>query len=141
MSPEPLRLHPRFPTREESVVPELLAARAVGDARQAVHPFRGRDNGPTSEAARQAWRTGHALQKIGVGIGDYVSVWIPTGPDVVRAWFGANAVGGVYSPLNLAAKGSYLEHTLKVATSKVLVAHHQLRSASSGSTRRAWSRS
>ena len=78
------------------------------------------------EAARQAWRTGHALQKIGVGIGDYVSVWIPTGPDVVRAWFGANAVGGVYAPLNLAAKGSYLEHTLKVADAKVLVAHHQL---------------
>jgi len=63
---------------------------------------------------------------VGVGIGDYVSVWIPTGPDVVRAWFGANAAGGVYAPLNLAAKGSYLEHTLKVADAKVLVAHHQL---------------
>ena len=50
----------------------------------------------------------------------------PTGPDIVRAWFGANAVGAVYAPLNLAAKGSYLEHTLKVADAKVLVAHHQL---------------
>ena len=37
------------------------------------------------QAARQAWRAGNALQKLGVGIGDYISVWIPTGPDVVRA--------------------------------------------------------
>ena len=36
---------------------------------------------------------GNALQKVGVEMGDYVSVWMPTGPDVVRAWFGANAAG------------------------------------------------
>ena len=38
-------------------------------------------------------------------MGDYVSVWMPTGPDVLRAWFGANAAGAVYAPLNLAARG------------------------------------
>ena len=40
---------------------------------------------------------------------------MPTGPDVLRAWFGANAAGAVYSPLNLAARGSYLQHTLNLA--------------------------
>jgi crotonobetaine/carnitine-CoA ligase len=114
-----------FPTREESVVPELLAARATATPDKPYILFED-EQWSYAEAARQAWRTGRALQKIGVGIGDYVSVWIPTGPDIVRAWFGANAVGGVYAPLNLAAKGSYLEHTLKVADAKVLVAHHQL---------------
>ena len=79
-----------------------------------------------AEAAREAWRAAHALQTLGVGIGDYVSVWMPTGPDVLRAWFGANAVGAVYAPLNLAARGTYLEHTLNLAEAKVLVAHHQL---------------
>ena len=66
------------------------------------------------------------MQKAGVELGDYISVWVPTGPDVVRAWFGANAAGAVYAPLNLAARGTYLEHTLRVAEAKVLVAHHQL---------------
>ena len=114
-----------FPTREESVLPELLAARAASTPDKDYILFE-EETWTYGEAARQAWRAGNALQKIGVGIGDYVSVWIPTGPDVVRAWFGANAAGGVYAPLNLAAKGSYLEHTLKVADAKVLVAHHQL---------------
>ena len=124
MSPKPSS-PPPFPTREESVVPDLLAARATETPDKPYILFEG-EQWSYAEAARQAWRTGHALQKIGVGIGDYVSVWIPTGPDIVRAWFGANAVGAVYAPLNLAAKGSYLEHTLKVADAKVLVAHHQL---------------
>ena len=124
MSPEPSS-PPPFPTREESVVPDLLAARAEATPDKPYLIFED-EQWSYGEAARQAWRTGHALQKIGVEIGDYVSVWIPTGPDVVRAWFGANAIGGVYAPLNLAAKGSYLEHTLKVADAKVLVAHHQL---------------
>ena len=124
MSPEPSS-PPPFPTRDESVVPDLLAARAQATPDKPYLIFED-EQWSYGEAARQAWRAGHALQKIGVEIGDYVSVWIPTGPDVVRAWFGANAVGGVYAPLNLAAKGSYLEHTLKVADAKVLVAHHQL---------------
>src|SRR6478735_4414057 len=124
MNPEPSS-PPPFPTREESVVPDLLAARAQATPDKPYLIFED-EQWSYGEAARQAWRTGHALQRIGVEIGDYVSVWIPTGPDVVRAWFGANAIGGVYAPLNLAAKGSYLEHTLKVADAKVLVAHHQL---------------
>jgi carnitine-CoA ligase len=119
------QLPPPFPTRDESVVPDLLAARASETPEKPFILFED-ETWTYAEAARQAWRTGNALQKVGVGLGDYVSVWIPTGPDVVRAWFGANAAGAVYAPLNLAAKGSYLEHTLKVADAKVIVAHHQL---------------
>ena len=80
----------------------------------------------TAQAAREAWRAANGLIRLGVEMGDYVSVWVPTGPDVLRAWFGANAAGAVYAPLNLAAKGGYLEHTLNLAGSKVLVVHHQL---------------
>ena len=79
-----------------------------------------------ADAATEAWRAAHALQRVGVEMGDYVSVWMPTGPDVLRAWFGANAAGAVYSPLNLAARGSYLQHTLNLAGSKVLVAQPDL---------------
>jgi TonB family protein len=117
---EPPSLRP-FPTREECVVPDLLATRAAETPDKPFILFE-EEQWTYGEAATQAWRTGNALQKAGVELGDYISVWVPTGPDVVRAWFGANAAGAVYAPLNLAAKGTYLEHTLRVAEARVLVA-------------------
>jgi len=115
----------QFPTREECAVPDLLAARAAATPDKAFLVFED-ETWSYGDAAREAWRTANALIGAGVGFGDYVSVWMPTGPDVLRAWFGTNAAGAVYSPLSLAARGSYLEHTLNLAESKVLVAHHQL---------------
>jgi len=115
----------QFPTREECAVPDLLAARAEAAPDKPFLLFE-EETWSYGDAAREAWRAGNALIGQGVKSGDYVSVWMPTGPDVLRAWFGANAAGAVYSPLGLAARGSYLEHTLNLAGSKVLVAHHQL---------------
>ena len=110
-----------FPTREECVLPDMLAARALEAPDQTFAVFDD-ETWSHAAAATEAWRAAHALQRVGVEAGDYVSVWMPTGPDVLRAWFGANAAGAVYSPLNLAARGSYLQHTLNLAESKVLVA-------------------
>src|SRR5215218_8977334 len=115
----------RFPTREECVVPDLLAARAASTPDKPFLLFE-EEQWTYAQAAREAWRMGNALMSLEVAMGDYVSVWVPTGPDVLRAWFGANAAGAVYAPLNLAARGSYLEHTLNLAEAKVLVAHGQL---------------
>ena len=75
------------------------------------------------------------LQKIGVEIGDYVSVWMPTGPDVVRAWFGANAAGArLRAAQPRRARAATSSTRSSSPTPKVLVAHHQLASGSSGST-------
>jgi crotonobetaine/carnitine-CoA ligase len=80
-----------------------------------------------AQAAQEAWRTANGLQsQCGIEVGDYVSVWVPTSPDVLRAWFGTNAAGAIYAPLSLSARGSYLEHTMKIAESKVLIAHRGL---------------
>ena len=115
----------QFPTREESVVPDLLAARAAEDPDKPFVLFEN-EQWTRAETAREAWRAGNGFQRLGVAMGDYISSWMPTGPDVLRTWFGANAAGAVYAPLNLAARGSYLEHTLNLAESKVLVADHEL---------------
>ena len=97
-----------------------------GDARQELSPLRGgamvvRRLGARGLAGRQrACRNAVSTP----------ATTSPSGcrpaPDVLRCWFGANAIGATYSPLTLAAKGSYLEHTLNLAESKVLVAHTQL---------------
>ena len=106
------------------MLPELLAARAESTPDKLYLLFE-EEQWTYAQAAREAWRTANGLIRLGVEMGDYVSVWVPTGPDVLRAWFGANAAGAVYAPLNLAAK-AVPEHTLNLAGSKVLVAHHQL---------------
>jgi crotonobetaine/carnitine-CoA ligase len=115
----------RFPARAECVVADLLVTRAEADPDKLFILFEG-EQWTREEAVREAWRTGNGLRRLGVGMGDYVSVWVPTGPDVIRAWFGANAIGAVYAPLNLAARGTFLEHTLNLAEAKVLVAGHEL---------------
>ncbi len=117
----------QFPTREECVVPDLLAARAAADPDKPFVLFEDEHwtYGPTPSARRGAPATAFSSS---------ASRWATTSPswhaDRARTcsatWFGANAAGAVYAPLNLAARGSYLEHTLNLAESKVLVAHHQL---------------
>jgi crotonobetaine/carnitine-CoA ligase len=114
-----------FPARDECVVPDLLAARAASTPDKPFILFE-EEQWTYADAARQAWRAANGFRRQGVEMGEYISVWTPTGPDVVRAWFGANAAGAVYAPLNLAARGTFLEHTLNLAEAKVLVAHHQL---------------
>jgi crotonobetaine/carnitine-CoA ligase len=115
----------RFPTREECVLPDLLAARAAATPDKPFALF-DEETWSYARAAEEAWRAANVLSRIGVGIGDYVSVWMPTGPDVLRGWFGANAIGAAYAPLNLAARGTYLQHTLNLAESRVLIAHPEL---------------
>ena len=116
----------QFPTREDCVLPELIAKRAAETPDRPLLLFED-EVWTCSQAAREAWRTANGLQtQCGIEVGDYVSVWVPTSPDVLRAWFGTNAAGAVYAPLSLSARGSYLEHTMKIAESKVLIAHRGL---------------
>ena len=120
----PIELH--FPTREECVLPDLIAKRAAETPDRPLLLFED-ETWTCAEAARETWRAANGLQRhCGIEAGDYVSVWAPTSPDVLRAWFGTNAAGAVYAPLSLSARGRYLEHTMKIAESKVLIAHRGL---------------
>jgi carnitine-CoA ligase len=115
----------KFPTRGECVLADLLERRARETPDKVFLVFADRE-WTYAEAAAHAWRFANGLIREGVREGDHVSVWIPTHPDLAEAWFGANAAGAVYAPLNLAARGRYLEHTLNIAESRVLVADAQL---------------
>jgi crotonobetaine/carnitine-CoA ligase len=115
----------KFPAREECVLADVLERRAAATPARVFLVFSDRE-WTYAETAAHAWRFGNGLARAGVAEGDYVSVWMPTSPELVEAWFGVNAAGGVYAPLSLAARGRYLEHTLNIAGSRVLVAHAEL---------------
>ena len=114
-----------FPTREECVLADVLERRARATPDKVFLVFADED-WTYARTAERAWQFADGLRRQGVREGDYVSVWLPTHPDLVEAWFGVNAAGAVYAPLNLAARGRYLEHTLNIAESKVLIAHAHL---------------
>jgi crotonobetaine/carnitine-CoA ligase len=79
-----------------------------------------------SQTAREAWKLGNALIGEGVQPGEHVCVWGPNSPEILQSWLGINAAGAVYTPLNLASRGSFLLHALNIAKPRVLIAHSGL---------------
>jgi crotonobetaine/carnitine-CoA ligase len=114
-----------FPTRAESVVHEFLERHARERPNRTCAVFE-QESWTFATAAERAWRTANALIGVGVGPGDSVSVWGPSGPELLQSWLGVNAAGAVYAPLNLAARGRFLQHALNLAGAGVLVAHRGL---------------
>jgi crotonobetaine/carnitine-CoA ligase len=121
----PARVLSRFPSRAESVIPDLLEAQAMalGEKTFAVFP---EESWTFAEAAGHAWRLAAGLIREAVAPGESVCVWAPTRPETVQAWFGINAAGAVYTPLTVAARGSFLQHALNLAKPRVLIAHEGL---------------
>ncbi len=78
------------------------------------------------ELLHLARRTGNALQSLGVKQGDTVLVWLPNGPDCLRAWFGINMIGAVYVPINTAYRGGILQHVVTNAGAAVAIVHASL---------------
>jgi crotonobetaine/carnitine-CoA ligase len=114
-----------FPSREECVIADILEARAAErpDHPAVVFP---EVTWTYADATQRAWQLAAGLIDQGVVPGEWVSVWCPTRPELIQAWFGINAAGAIYAPLTLAARGSFLEHMLNLAKPRVLIAHAEL---------------
>ena len=112
-----------FPSREEVVIPALLVDRAERYADKVFLAFEDGSGWSYRDTLEESWRAANALRSLGVGRGDTVSVLMPAGPALMRVWLGAATLGAVFAPLNLAARGRFLQHTLKVAGAGVLVVH------------------
>ena len=119
------------------VRPPGAARRARGgDARQAARCSSRTRRGPAPQAAREAWRAANGLQAhCGVEIGRLrLGLDADRAPTCCAPGSARTPPARVYAPLNLAARGSYLEHTINLAESKVLSRTAVSSSASSGST-------
>jgi crotonobetaine/carnitine-CoA ligase len=112
-----------FPTREQAVISALLVDRAAQYGDKVFLAYQDGSEWTYRETLAESWRAANALRALGVGRGDPVSVLMPAGPALMRVWFGAATLGAVFAPLNLAARGRFLEHTLNIAGAGVLVVH------------------
>lgn len=116
---------PRFPERERVVVPDLLRRHAASTPAKTFAVFPD-DEWTYARTAQEAWSAAQALRRLGVQRGDFVGAWLPNGKDALRTWFGANAAGAIFAPLNPAYRGSILEHTINLSGTRVMVAHRAL---------------
>src|SRR5882757_1255195 len=115
-----------FPTREEVVVSALLVDRAARHPEKVFLAYEDGSEWTYRKTLEESWRAADALAALGVGRGDAVSVLLPAGAALMRVWLGAATIGAVFAPLNLAARGRFLEHTLNIAGAGVLVVHASL---------------
>jgi crotonobetaine/carnitine-CoA ligase len=63
------------------------------------------------------------LQRLGVGQGDHVAVWLPNGREAMLAFYAINYLGAVFVPFNTAYRGGLLAHVLANSDARVLIVH------------------
>ncbi|WP_206420047.1 AMP-binding protein [Minwuia thermotolerans] len=112
--------------REDIVFRELI------DRRAAEHPdrvFAVFDDGSAwtyADLRAKAVHVARGLAALGVGQGDHVVSWQPTGADALRTFLGVSYLGAVYVPFNTAYRGGLLEHVVWLSDAKVAVVHADL---------------
>src|ERR1041385_63152 len=73
------------------------------------------------DAVTEMYRGGDVLRRHGATQGARVALFAPNGDAFLRAWWGANALGATLVPLNLAYKGTILQHALDVTAPDLIV--------------------
>lgn len=67
-------------------------------------------------------KVANGLLALGVKPGEKVAIMLPNCPEFLYAWFGANKIGAVEVPINVALKGAGLAYQIDQSDSVVLVA-------------------
>ncbi|MCC6921176.1 MAG: AMP-binding protein [Alphaproteobacteria bacterium] len=116
----------RIPPSEACVVRPLLERWAEAQPEKIFVKAQSEDGVSYRAMRDRVAATAAALAALGVKHGDKVVVWMPNGVDCIRVWFAINWLGAVYVPINTAYKGHLLEHVLRNAGAKVMVAHASL---------------
>ncbi len=63
----------------------------------------------------------NALTDMGVGRGDTVALFTATCPEWVYMWLGAARIGAVAAAVNVANKGEFLSHALRLSRARVVI--------------------
>lgn len=122
----PTWFHPGPIARNAAVVPAILARWAEKTPDALCVRFDSDEEWSFRDAWQIARTSAGAFRSLGVTKGEVVLVWLPNGPALMRAWFGLNALGAVYTPINIALRGGMLEHVIRNSGASTLVVHHEL---------------
>ena len=77
------------------------------------------------------------FQRMGVGKGDRVCLFLPNCIELLHCWFGLSLLGAICVPINTAYKRDEMAYILNDAAAKVLVAHHSMMTVADGAVAQA----
>ena len=117
---------PRIPAAERCVLRALLDRLAAQTPDKTFCVFEDGTEWSYARTREEAIRTATGLQALGVRQGDHILSWLPNGAAALRVFFGANYMGAVYVPINIAYKGRLLAHVVASSDARVIVAHAAL---------------
>jgi crotonobetaine/carnitine-CoA ligase len=121
------------PSRYQPPGPDDLLVRALLERNAAEHPdqefitFEDGSRWSRRDGLAAAYAAGNVLRDAGVQSGDRVLIFLPNGPEFLRAWWGATTIGATVVPVNLAFRASALRHLLQLAKPDVLIVGEQFR--------------
>jgi carnitine-CoA ligase len=107
-----VRMAVQLPAARDVVVRNLLERNAAEHPDEVLVSFEDGTSWTRRQALEAAYAAGNELRAAGIGRRDAVAVFLPNGPDFLRAWWGLCSIGAVLVPVNLAYRGAILEHLL-----------------------------
>jgi crotonobetaine/carnitine-CoA ligase len=110
-----------LPSAQDVVVRSLLERNAGKRPDDTLVRFQDGSSWTRQEALEAAYTAGNELRRAGVDRGDAVAIFLPNGPDFLRAWWGVCSIGAVIVPVNLAYRGTILEHLLRTGGCRAVV--------------------
>jgi carnitine-CoA ligase len=113
-----------LPEPKDAIVRYLLERNAAERPDAVAVTFEDGQSWTRQQALQEANAAANALRAAGVRQGDAVAVFLPNGPDFLRAWWGANTLGAVVMPINLAFRGASLSHTFDVGRPVAVISDH-----------------
>jgi crotonobetaine/carnitine-CoA ligase len=114
------------PVRETSVLSAMLDAQAERIGDRTLILFDSGEEWSYAETRRQARRMAAALGRLGVRKGDTVLVWLPSGQTIFTLHFALSYLGAIFVPINLALKGTVLQHVVANSGARLIVTHQEL---------------
>ncbi len=116
----------RIPNRDACVLRYLLDRWAVDRADRTHIIFEDGEEWSFADLRARVIAKAAGLQKLGVGQGDRVAVWLPNGRDAILAFYAINYLGAVFVPFNTAYRGNLLAHVIANSQARLMIAHPSL---------------
>jgi crotonobetaine/carnitine-CoA ligase len=122
-------MNPTLPAREEIVIRYVLERRAAEAPDETFAIFQQTDERWTHQQTLTLTRRyASGLQALGVRRGEFVITWLPNGPHAVLMYLALTYLGAVYVPINTSYKGNLLEHVIRNAGARLIIADQRLAS-------------
>ncbi|MFE0748354.1 AMP-binding protein [Gordonia sp. NPDC058843] len=110
---------------DDVVVRDLLQRNARESPDEVFVMFEDGSEWTRQDGLEIAYGAAQAFAAAGVQQGSRVAIFLPNGPDFLRAWWGAAMLGATVVPVNLSYRGSILEHLLGLSAPQLIVAREE----------------